>query len=180
MAAGSAAGQNPNNAHPGNDYYVQPSTGTIQRQSNPVAAGLLQAAGFQGPMTWEQAQGVLDLAKKVQQTGAAPITGTAGEAVTGQTGALPNPLAALGSLEAFYKLVTDGKLWRSLGWLLLGIALMLLGVLLWIGPSAARRSPAGIAAQTARNAALLCRPRLPSRAVTSRPGRYRRRSSRCC
>src|SRR6516164_9118953 len=95
MAAGSAAGQHPAASHPGNDYYVQPSTGTIRRQSNPVAAGLLQAAGFQGPMTWDQAQTVIGLNKKVAQTGAAPITGTAGEAATGQAGSLPNPLAGI-------------------------------------------------------------------------------------
>jgi hypothetical protein len=41
--------------------------------------------------------------------------------------------------------LSDGKMWRSLGWLLLGILLMLAGVALWIGPSAARRSPLGIA-----------------------------------
>lgn len=146
MAAGSAAGQSPNASHPGNDYYVQPSLGPIDginpvRQSNPVAAGLLTAGGYQGPMTWDQAQGVLDLNKKVQQTGAAPITGTAGEAATGQTGALPNPLAALGSLEAFFKVVTDGKLWRSLGWVLLGVILVMAGVLLWIAPTAAKAAP---------------------------------------
>lgn len=132
MAAGGAAGQNPNASHPGNDYYVQPSLGVIQRQSNPVAAGILQAAGYQGPMTWQQAQGVLDLAKKVNQTGAAPITGTAGEAATGQTGSLPNPLAALGSLEAFFTVLTDGKLWRSLGWIIFGAMLVYTGIFLWL------------------------------------------------
>lgn len=49
--------------------------------------------------------------------------------------------------EGVWTELTDGKLWRSLGWLLLGIVLMLLGVLWWIGPSAARRSPAGAAAE---------------------------------
>jgi len=135
MAAGTAAGQHPAASHPGNDYYVQPSTGTIQRQSNPVAAGLLQAAGFQGPMTWDQAQTVIGLNKKAAQTGAAPITSTAGEAATGQTGSLPNPLAGIaGAFEAFFSAVTDGKLWRSLGWLLLGIILIMAGVYLWIVP----------------------------------------------
>ena len=133
MAAGSAAGQHPAASHPGDDYYVQPSTGTIQRQSNPIAAGLLQAAGFQGPMTWDQAQTVIGLNKKVAQTGAAPITGTAGEAATGQTGSLPNPLAGIaGTFEAFFSAVTDGKLWRSLGWILLGANLLWLGILLWM------------------------------------------------
>ena len=61
------------------------------------------------------------------------------EGATGITGAIH--LA-----EGIWASLTDGKLWRSLGWLLLGVVLMLLGVLWWIGPSAARRSPAGIAA----------------------------------
>ncbi len=53
----------------------------------------------------------------------------------------------------FFTGLTDGKIWRSLGWIVLGIALMLAGVLWWIGPSAARRSPAGIAAGAGRRLA---------------------------
>lgn len=45
--------------------------------------------------------------------------------------------------EGVWAALTDGKLWRSLGWLALGIVLMLLGLLWWLGPSAARRPPAG-------------------------------------
>ena len=64
-----------------------------------------------------------------------------------------DPLTGIaGSLEAFYQAVTDGKLWRSLGWILLGIALMLFGVLLWIGPAGARRSPFGVVASVAKQA----------------------------
>lgn len=63
---------------------------------------------------------------------------------------VPDPLAPLagiaGSLEAFFTALTDGKMWRSLGWIILGIALMIIGVVLWIGPSAARRSPVGAVA----------------------------------
>ena len=51
------------------------------------------------------------------------------------------------ALEAIWAGATDGKFWRSLGWIILGIVLMLAGVLLWIGPSAGRRSPVGMAAQ---------------------------------
>lgn len=69
------------------------------------------------------------------QTPAGPVTVPAG------------PAAGLITLvEGIWAGATDGKLWRSLGWLLLGIALMFAGVAWWIGPSAARRSPAGIAA----------------------------------
>lgn len=61
---------------------------------------------------------------------------------------LPNldPLSGIaGSLTAFYDAITDGKLWRSLAWVVLGVLVMLLGVALWIGPSASRASPLGLA-----------------------------------
>jgi hypothetical protein len=50
-------------------------------------------------------------------------------------------------IEGIWAGLTDGKMWRSLGWIILGIVLMLLGVGWWIGPSAARRSPVGLAAE---------------------------------
>jgi hypothetical protein len=41
------------------------------------------------------------------------------------------PFADVASaLSAFYDKLTDGKMWRSLGWLLLGIALMIAGIAL--------------------------------------------------
>jgi hypothetical protein len=58
--------------------------------------------------------------------------------------------ASTGQLFGFlgaWSELTDGKFWRSLGWLLLGIALMFLGVLWWLGPSSARMSPVGLAAR---------------------------------
>lgn len=56
------------------------------------------------------------------------------------------------ALSAFYDKITDGKMWRSLGWLLLGAALIITGIGLWIGPAAERRSPLGIASDFARRA----------------------------
>lgn len=59
---------------------------------------------------------------------------------------LGNPLA---SLEAFYRVLTDGKLWRSLGWLLLGAWLVFTGISLWLRiPQRA----AGVGAAAARAA----------------------------
>src|SRR5579875_1347316 len=80
------------NQHPGNDYYVQPSIGVIQRQSDPLLAAGLKALGYQGPVTWDQAQTVLMLSKKVAQSGEAPIPVTAGQAATGQ---VPDPFSGL-------------------------------------------------------------------------------------
>lgn len=48
-------------------------------------------------------------------------------------GSLPNPLSGVaGALEAFYHAITDGAMWRSLGWLLLGMVLFLAGTALWL------------------------------------------------
>jgi hypothetical protein len=62
-----------------------------------------------------------------------------------------NPLSGVdklaGVVEGVWATVSDYKMWRSLGWLTLGIVLMLLAVGWWIGPSAARRSPLGLAAE---------------------------------
>jgi len=44
-------------SHPGSSYYVSP-TGTIQDQSNPIAAAALKAAGYTGPYDWSDAKKV--------------------------------------------------------------------------------------------------------------------------
>jgi len=78
------------------------------------------------------AGGESDVLQSGGQTAAGPVT-------------VPSGLGGLiTTIQGIYAGVTDGKFWRSLGWLLLGITLMLLGVLWWIGPSASRASPAGV------------------------------------
>jgi hypothetical protein len=98
------------NPHPGNDYFVQPTTGTIQRQSNPAFQKVLEAAGFQGPMTWDQAQGVIELNKKArgQGTPAAGVPGP-GSLVGGWIGSLGGMIASglEGALVAFLKDLWD-------------------------------------------------------------------------
>lgn len=47
------------------------------------------------------------------------------------------------ALTGFYDKVTDGKMWRSLGWLLLGILLILSGLAMWLGPTALKQTPIG-------------------------------------
>jgi hypothetical protein len=103
------------------DWAPQPLT--IVDWVGAAVAGVLVGAGNQSPST------------------AVPEGQAAASAVT-------DPLTGVaGALEAFYQAITDGKTWRSIGWLLLGILLMIVGVALWIGPSAARRNPIGIAAE---------------------------------
>lgn len=51
---------------------------------------------------------------------------------------LASPFSSIqNALTAFYDVVTNGKMWRSLGWVALGVVLMLLGLAMWIGPKVA-------------------------------------------
>ena len=56
---------------------------------------------------------------------------------------IPSFSSVESALSAFYDKVTDGKMWRSLGWLILGVFLIVFGLILWIGPGALRASPYG-------------------------------------
>lgn len=58
----------------------------------------------------------------------------------GATGfSIPNPLHGVdelaGAVTGFFRVITDAALWRSLGWLLLGLALMVMGLVLWLRKS---------------------------------------------
>jgi hypothetical protein len=63
--------------------------------------------------------------------------GAGAEAALGVGGGVAGAFDALsgiaGALSAFYTAITDGKLWRSVGWLLLGIFLLGLGAFLMSG-----------------------------------------------
>ena len=94
-----------------------------------------------------------DLVKDIQlgieaAAGGGPsVAGPAGAAGATAPGQLLGEAPGVGLVEGIWTELTDGRMWRSLGWLLLGIVLMLLGVAWWIGPSAARRSPAAVVAE---------------------------------
>lgn len=54
------------------------------------------------------------------------------------------------ALSTIYDNFTDVKMWRSLGWLLLGILLIISGLALWLGPTAFKASPIGRVATLGR------------------------------
>jgi hypothetical protein len=65
--------------------------------------------------------------------GESNVVNTAGPA----TASVPSGLGPLiTTIEGIWAALTDGKLWRSLGWLLLGITLMLMGASWWVGERA--------------------------------------------
>lgn len=70
-----------------------------------------------------------------KSTGAAPIPGAA--AVAGAPSNEASQLTggvtgALGAFEGIAQALTDGSLWRSLGWLAMGIILLIVGIMLWL------------------------------------------------
>lgn len=128
-----------------------------------LAAGGNDQPAVIGGTSWDITGGPFgsEAEAKSASPGSPVITGS----VTGGTPPTPsvNPFAdiadtahALAGIGAFFagawKIATDGKMWRSLGWLLLGIVLMLAGIALWIGPSAQRMSPVSLVRQGVKGA----------------------------
>lgn len=69
------------------------------------------------------------------------------------TGVNPNVFSSIeNGISAFYDKLTDGKMWRSLGWILLGILLIFIGLALLGVPYFLRKSPAALAAKAVGNA----------------------------
>jgi hypothetical protein len=66
--------------------------------------------------------------------GESNVIQSGGQTAAGQVTVPAGPIGGLvTTIQGIYAGVTDGKFWRSLGWLLLGIVLMLLGVASYIG-----------------------------------------------
>lgn len=47
------------------------------------------------------------------------------------------------AVSAIWDKISDGKMWRSLGWLALGVFLIIFGLILWLGPTAFKATPVG-------------------------------------
>lgn len=160
----------PASEHPGNKFPANARIVSAQEGSPAYNAWVSNGAYTIAGISWQVDAGPFPTKKQAQQWAPRPlsITDWAGAAIAGvlvgageqqpstavpegqaaATAADPllGPLAAIGgSFEAFFGAVTDGKMWRSLGWILLGIMLMYLGVTLWIGGPVLRRAPAGLA-----------------------------------
>lgn len=52
------------------------------------------------------------------------------------TPSIPNPLSALGqiaaAIRAFFDAITDAAMWRSIGWIFLGMWMIWVGIMLWL------------------------------------------------
>ena len=108
-------------SHPGNDYYVNDLTGTIQRQGNALLAKALLASGWTGPYTWAEAKG---LAAGLAATGATNPSGA---------GATPTPTSISGAagtsgLTAFLARLSQASTWLRVAEVLLGVVLLAVGI----------------------------------------------------
>ena len=65
-----------------------------------------------------------------------PLTGLLGELLPGFIQGAQGVDRVAAVLAAFFATLTDGKFWRSLGWLLLGLVLLGIGIVVLIGPAA--------------------------------------------
>ena len=66
--------------------------------------------------------------------GESNVLASGGQTAAGPVTVPSGPLAGLvGAITAIWTNLRDYKMWRSLGWLVLGVALMFLGAWWWLG-----------------------------------------------
>lgn len=82
--------------HPGNNYYVQQVTGTIQRASGLTARILTGPLGYHGPFDWCDAKAY---AAAHTESGAIHSPGQVGKAVAQEAGQGAGQLLGLGNLH---------------------------------------------------------------------------------
>lgn len=112
------------------------SAGTLQSLGQELQGDVGLGAGWHKlniAATATEAQAAAE-AKKEFPNGTAPTTSVVQQAANsaGAGGAVSAFTSTENALSGFYDVLTNGKMWRSLGWLLLGIVLMILGLALWL------------------------------------------------
>lgn len=116
------------------------SSGGVQGFFQDVQAAVGLGAGWHKlniPASDTEGQAAAE-AKKEFPSGTAPTTSVGQQVANsaGVGGAVSSFTSVQNALSAFYDKLTDGKMWRSLGWLLLGVILIISGVAMLIGEKA--------------------------------------------
>lgn len=144
---------------PSSSGFAGESTGTLGPYSTLTAAeSKLQSLTITGDVTVVKSSdnsvlGSVNVANKSTSASAAPNGGSEPSdpsLAAGQENQikLPNPFSSIeNALSAIYDALTNGKMWRSLGWLLLGVLLIFVGLFLWVGKDG---TPLGLAAKFAK------------------------------
>lgn len=126
---GNGSNTGPFGIPPGGPWFVFGGTGTIQRQSNPIAAAALANSGWTGFPT--QA-----LAKAFASHG---VSATAKHAASD----LPNPLTGVNAIGDFFNRLTEVNTWVRVGEVLAGVLLVYLGLNAAFRDTAAGRTVQG-------------------------------------
>lgn len=144
------------------DWWFNTKTGDFFAESGSNSLESLPSSSFQDwvdlgiPSTDSLAQAQAVAAKKYPGSPAGQNLTSQGTSTPPSGNASVSPLTRFTdiatALSAFYAKVTDGKMWRSVGWLLLGVVLIIFGLVLWIGPGAVKASPYGRAFSAIRGA----------------------------
>lgn len=111
-------------AHPGNDYFVNIVSHTIQRISNPLLQNAALAAGYIGPYDYQTARGVA--AGLAHESGTTP-SGT-NPLTTGQQAAKSANLGGLAAIGDFFNRLTEPNTWLRVGEVIAGLLLVYLGL----------------------------------------------------
>lgn len=138
----------PGAAGPGAGYpqwTYNTTTGAIDKVGNPVAKGIAESVSWPAELiffTSDQAARSYAATTNIggADLSASPGAGTVQNATNSATQPAANALSGFGTtggaIRGALQILADGTMWRSLGWLLLGIALMVSGVALWLRQSA--------------------------------------------
>lgn len=136
------------NGHPGNDYYVNSVTHTIQRQANPLLAAALTTSGWSGPYNWATAKQVAN-SRTVPGIPGFPGSGSTGGGLNTAGGGISTPnLGGLAAVGDFFNRLTQANTWLRVGEVVAGL------LLVYIGLNATMRGTAvGNAVEGAKNTA---------------------------
>lgn len=151
ILTGHGGGPTKSNTHPGNDYYVNVLTGSIQRVSNPLlGASLKLTPGWEGPYDWPTAKAMVGDAK----TGFSNL-GASEVGPGGGLGLVKNDLGGIQAIGDFFNRLTQANTWLRVGEFAAGALLVYLGLSASMKGTAAQDVTQGVTKPVKKGVGLL-------------------------
>lgn len=176
ILTGHGGGPTKSNLHPGNDYYVNIFTGTIQRISNRlIAAGLEHSTpGWEGPYDWPTAQAMVAGSKAGFGAVGLPVLGPGGG--LGLVKGASSDLGGINAIGDFFNRLTEANTWLRVGEFVAGALLVYLGLSATMKGTEAQSVTQGVTKPVKKGVGLLppVRDAKIARSATKRVARERR------